>query len=140
MIVVSNTSPLTNIAAIGHFDLLRLLYQQIHIADAVWDELHADKQQWPGTLEVNQAAWIKRTSVHNHALVVALQRDLDRGEAETIALAIEQIIVGVLLEAKTQAHVQAVQPLLDRLRSEAGFFLSNEIYHLALELAQEAGP
>jgi predicted nucleic acid-binding protein len=162
MIVVSNTSPITNLAAINHFDLLRLLYQQIHIADAVWDELHADKQQWPGTLEVNQAAWIKRTSVHHHALVVALQRDLDRGEAETIALAIEQKanlvllderegrraakrlglhvtgIVGVLLEAKTQSHIQAVQPLLDRLRSEAGFFLSDGTYRLALELAKEA--
>jgi predicted nucleic acid-binding protein len=31
MIVVSNTSPLTNLAAIGAFDLLRQLFCEIHI-------------------------------------------------------------------------------------------------------------
>ncbi len=41
MIVVSNTSPLTNLAAIGQFDLLRYLYTELHIASGVWDELNA---------------------------------------------------------------------------------------------------
>lgn len=40
MIVVSNTSPLTNLAAIGQFHLLHRLYGQIHIPDAVWNELN----------------------------------------------------------------------------------------------------
>jgi uncharacterized protein len=39
MIVVSNTSPLTNLAAIGHFELLRKLFGEIHIAHGVWEEL-----------------------------------------------------------------------------------------------------
>lgn len=34
MIVVSNTSPLTNLAAIGQFDLLRRLYTELHICAA----------------------------------------------------------------------------------------------------------
>ena len=38
MIVVSNTSPLTNLAAIGQFDLLQSLFTRIHIAQAVEDE------------------------------------------------------------------------------------------------------
>lgn len=46
-------------------------------------------------------------------------------------------VVGFLLEAKTQAHLVAVQPLLDWLRTEAGFFLSEGLYRLALELAGE---
>lgn len=33
MIVVSNTSPLTNLAAIGQVDLLRQLYGEVHIPD-----------------------------------------------------------------------------------------------------------
>jgi hypothetical protein len=41
MIVVSNTSPLTNLAAIGQFSLLGRLYNEIHIANAVWSELNA---------------------------------------------------------------------------------------------------
>lgn len=41
MIVVSNTSPLTNLAAIGQFALLQKLYANIHIAEGVWNELNA---------------------------------------------------------------------------------------------------
>ena len=48
MIVVCNTSPLTNLAAIGQFDLLRQLYTELYIAEAVWDELNAGGQRWPG--------------------------------------------------------------------------------------------
>ena len=39
MTIISNTSPLTNLAAIGQFDLLQTLYIQIHIAQGVWEEL-----------------------------------------------------------------------------------------------------
>lgn len=161
MIVASNTSPLTNLATIGQFELLRSLYQHVYVADAVWNELHANGQRWPGAREVSDADWIKRIGVRNQSLVIALQRDLDQGEAETIALAVEQNanlvllderegrraaarmglrvtgVVGILLEAKTQSLIGAVQPLLDRLRAEAGFFLSENLYRLALELAQE---
>ena len=45
---VSNTSPLTNLAAIGQFDLLRQLYGRLLIAEAVWAELNADGRAWPG--------------------------------------------------------------------------------------------
>jgi uncharacterized protein len=47
MIVVSNTSPLTNLAAIGQFELLRQLFGEITIAEGVWAELNADGQEWP---------------------------------------------------------------------------------------------
>ena len=39
MIVVSNTSPITNLAAVSHLDLLQVLYGQITIPDEVRDEL-----------------------------------------------------------------------------------------------------
>lgn len=42
MIIVSNTSPLTNLAAIGQFNLLRRLYTKLNIAPGVWDELNAE--------------------------------------------------------------------------------------------------
>ena len=41
MIVVGNTSPLTNLAAIGQFGLLCRLYGRLHIAEGVWEELNA---------------------------------------------------------------------------------------------------
>jgi len=54
MIVVSNTSPLTNLAAIGQFDCLQPLYAHIHIAHGVWNELNAQGKSWPGRNEVLQ--------------------------------------------------------------------------------------
>jgi predicted nucleic acid-binding protein len=162
MIVVSNTSPLTNLAAIGQFYLLRKLYDEIHIARAVWEELNAQGQRWPGSDEVAAADWIERHTVENEALVTALQRDLDPGEAESIALALELEtdlillderegrhaaqrmglrvvgVVGVLLEAKASNDVSAIRPLLDGLRQTAGFYLSESLYQHALTLAGES--
>ena len=89
MVVVSNTSPLTSLAAIGQFDLLHRLYAKLYIAQSVWAELNAEGRSWPACKEVASADWIERRTVQNQALVAALQRDLDRGESETIALALE---------------------------------------------------
>ena len=161
MIVVSNTSPLTNLAAIGQFDLLRRLYSQVHIARGVWEELNAGGKRWPGCEEVANADWIERHAAQNQALVTALRRDLDRGEAETIALALEldadlvlldekegrhaaqrlglrvMGVVGILLEAKAKGAMDALRPQLDALRQKAGFYLSDPVYQRVLRLAKE---
>lgn len=39
MMVVSNTSPITNLAAVGQLDLLRQLYEKVLIPQAVYGEL-----------------------------------------------------------------------------------------------------
>ena len=56
MIVVSDTSPITNLAAIGQVDLLRHLYGQVYLPDAVFVELTADVQQ-PGAEVALSADW-----------------------------------------------------------------------------------
>jgi predicted nucleic acid-binding protein len=161
MIVVCNTSPLTNLAAIGQFDLPRRLYGGLHIAHGVWEELNAGGRRWPGRDEVAEANWIEQHEVQNQTLVTALRRDLDRGEAETIALALDlgadlvlldekegrhaaqrlglRIVgtVGVLLEAKANGAINTVRPHLDGLRQTAGFYLSPSLYQYALTLAGE---
>ena len=100
MKVVSNTSPLTNLAAIGQFDLLHKLYGEIDIADGVWDELNAFGKSWPGSREVAAADWIHRHTVRNQLWVNSLQRDLDRGESESIVLASELDVDMILLDEK----------------------------------------
>lgn len=148
---VSNTSPLTNLAAIGRFDLLRALYGELLIAEAVWAELNAEGRAWPGRAEVAGAAWIARRAAQNRPLVTALRERLDPGEAETIALAVECQppfvlmderegrhaarrfglktvgVVGVLIEAKARGLITEVGPPLERLRQEAGFYLSDRV-------------
>ncbi len=162
MIVVSNTSPLTNLAAIGQFDLLRRLYGRLHIAEAVWTELNAGGVQWPGCAHVAAADWIERHSIHDQALLAVLQRDLGRGEAETIALGLEleaDLVLldekegrhvaqhlglkvvgvgGILLEAKAAGAISVIRPHLDALRQTAGFYLTDSVYHHLLALAGEA--
>jgi uncharacterized protein len=161
MIVVSNTSPLTNLAAIKQFELLHHLYGELHIAAAVWDELNKEGIRWPGSNEVDDADWVQHYRVKNRELVTALQRDLDQGEAESIVLALEikadlllldekegrraaqrlglRVIgvAGVLLEAKAKGLIDSVRPSLDQLRQKAGFYLSSNFYQSVLKLAGE---
>ncbi len=161
MKVVSDTSPLTNLAAIGKFHLLRDLYGHLYIPTAVWQELNALGRAWPGCEEVARADWITTMDVANTTVVAALCEHLDPGEAEAIALALELQadlvllderegrhtaqrlglrvvgVVGVLLEAKARGLVKSVRPLLDDLRHKAGFYLSDAVYTTALRWAGE---
>jgi uncharacterized protein len=105
MIVVSNTSPLTNLAAIEQFDLLRALYGRVHIPDGVWEELNAGGRRWSGAAQVASAEWVEQHGARNTELVAALRRDLGCGEAESIALALELRADLVLLDERDGRHV-----------------------------------
>ena len=161
MIVVSNTSPLTNLAAIGQFDLLQALFGEIYLATGVLNELSFGGGNWPGAMEVGSASWVHVKAVSDRPLVDALRLDLDLGEAETIALALdlqadlvlldEQAgryaaqhfrlrvmgVVGLLVQSKKRGLVVEVRPHLDALRRQAGFYLSQPVYDHALQLAHE---
>jgi uncharacterized protein len=52
MIVVSNTSPIINLAAVGRLELLRALFERIIIPVAVYHEIVEDGQGLPGAIEV----------------------------------------------------------------------------------------
>ncbi len=162
MIVVSDTSPLTNLAAIGQFDLLHRLFGEIYIANGVWRELNFGGRPHPGSREVETADWIHHREVRDQALVAALRRDLDLGEAETLALAVELEasvvlideregrrtvirlglhplgVLGLLLEAKKKGLVEEIRSSLKALRHQAGFYISNELYRSVLDMANEA--
>ena len=137
MIIVSNTSPLTNLATIGHFNLLNLLYGEVNISTAVWEELSAHNQMWPGANETAEASWIIQHPRLSSSLVHTLRRTLDDGESESIALALELHadlillddrdareaaeavglnvvgVLGILLEARSKDMIREVHPSLD---------------------------
>lgn len=52
MTIISNTSPITNLAGIGKLDLLHQLYGTVTIPQAVYNEMAAISRTVPGTLEV----------------------------------------------------------------------------------------
>jgi uncharacterized protein len=161
VIVVSNTSPITNLAAIGQFGLLRELFGELHIAEAVVHELNAFDRRWPGSAEVEQSTWVKIHRPRDLPMIVALMSELDAGESETIALAMEMNadlvlmdeqagrrlatertlnvigVLGVLMQAKQKRLIELVLPQVDSLRQNAGFYLSDQVYQRIGQLTGE---
>lgn len=99
----------------------------------------------------------------DRTLVEALSNELDLGEAEAVALAVEiqanQVLIderrgrlvaarlnlrctgilGILVEAKSQGLVAEVKPLLDALVNKAGFWVGEPLYNGVLRLVNEIG-
>jgi uncharacterized protein len=161
MIVVSNSSPLVSLGAIGRLDLLRTLYGTISIPRAVHYEVAVRGSGRPGAAEVQSFDWISSRDVGDPNLATVLQGKLDLGEAEAIALALElqadlllmderlgrieaarfglRFIgtLGVLIEAKARGHLQEIKPVLDELRTNAGFRMSEALRARVLQETNE---
>ena len=73
MIVVSDTSPITNLAAIARLDLLQQLYTHLIIPKAVYNEMVNLDQLVPGAVEVQTLPWIQTQAVVDSQQVIALQ-------------------------------------------------------------------
>lgn len=162
MKVISNTSPIINLAAIGQLDLLNKLFGNIYIPDEVYNEVCVIGQGQPGSTEVEQFTWIHVEPITKSVnLVKALKLDVDAGEAEAIALSVEKDadlllidelrgrnlaeyyglnyigILGVLLMAKKKNFINEVKPLLDKLTRDVGFRVSIELYDAVLKACDE---
>ena len=87
-IVIVNATPIISLALIGKLDLLRLLYGTVLTPPAVQAEILAGGIKNIGVLEMQQSNWIRVTSLQDPRRADLLS-DLDRGEAEVIALALE---------------------------------------------------
>lgn len=159
MTVVSNTSPITNLAAIGNLEILQALYGRILIPKAVFDELASDPSN-PGLYEVQHCDWIELVPVTDPLRVQILLLELHRGEAEAIALAVERNadvvlldesiardvakrlglqrsgVLGILLEAKRQGFLPTIRYVVDQLISN-GFWINQPVYRYVLEQANE---
>jgi predicted nucleic acid-binding protein len=89
MLAVSNTSPISNLAFIGHVNLLKLQFGTVWIPEGVAGELavHPD----PAALSAIQRAirdqWIKIAAAQHSTLLSVLLSSLHRGEAEAGLLA-----------------------------------------------------
>lgn len=157
--VVSNASPIINLSAIGHLDLLRALYETISIPDAVFQEITRFDEQ-PGADAVRTLDWITTRVCPRPDLAAALRGELDAGEAEAIALAVATDalllideragrraaarlgvtrlgLLGALVEAKKRGHLSAVRPLLHALRQDAGFWISDALHERVLAAVDE---
>ena len=157
MIIVSDTSPVSNLILIERLDILRKLFTEIIIPTAVDAEIRALKQFDIDLSAYETAEWIKVSAPTNLQKVQTLQINLDEGEAQAIALALEincdlllmderigtniarqeglQTVglVGVLIKAKEEKIIKEVREVLNELRNVAGFWLSNKLKKKILE-------
>jgi len=87
--VVSNSTPLIALSRIGRFNLLKELFHEIVVPDAVFSEVVTSGKGRAGSKELESAKWINCQQVNNRDLITFLKISLDDGEAEAIALAKE---------------------------------------------------
>ena len=161
MIIVSNTTPLIGLASIQRFDLLRQLFGEVHIPQAVYDEaVLAGREAGGAKQEVSTAQWIRTVSVQDRLAVEVLLDDTDLGEAETIVLArelgadwvlmdekkgrrkLEQLglkkigTLGILLKAKQLGLLAVIRPEIEQLHRQ-GFSISQNVIDKVLHQAKE---
>lgn len=158
MLIISDTSPLTNLIRINELDLLKLLYTEVVIPEKVQDELLNYENQKD---EIDKRDWIIVKKVSNSDEVKKLEVELDTEEAEAIVLAKEleadliiiderkgrkiaeenglKIIglLGVLIQAKRMGYVKELKSLLNELIDNVGFRVSQELYNRILKEVNE---
>ena len=161
---ISNSSTLIHLAAIGRLDLLKKFHDKIIIPPAVWREVVEEGRSRPGAQEVKKArenGWIDIVTPEDHRLLQLLRSQLNEGEAEAIALAIERKaktlfldetegravadiydlqksgVIGVLIRAKLQGEISSLKRELTRLRNKAGFWIEEKLYQQVLRSVGE---
>jgi predicted nucleic acid-binding protein len=138
LIVVSDTSPILNLSAVGKLDLLRDLYGEIVVPPSVQGELSRNGTDL-------DPSWTRVVAAQDQNDVAALCEQLDPGEAEAIVVAAELEaelvlvdekrgrriaiarglevtgLLGVLAEAKARGLIHQCRPILDDMIRVAGF-------------------
>jgi predicted nucleic acid-binding protein len=162
MPVVSNTSPLLSLAIIGRLSLLRDQFTEVLIPPNVLEELRVE-EALPGSEALREAmhiGWLRVKQVDDRPFVQLLQRDLDQGEAEAIALA-KQLsaewillderearriakslelrvtgVLGVLLTGHREGKLPSLLRAMQELQEQVGFHISAELF---AEVLKESG-
>lgn len=157
MIIVSDTSPVSNLILIERLDILQKIFSEIIIPPAVDVEIRALENFGTDLSRYETAEWIKIIAPTDLQKVRILQTNLDEGEAQAIALALELNcdlllmderigtniarqeglqtvgLVGVLIKAKEQEVIENVSSIISDLKTEAGFWLNENLERRILE-------
>jgi predicted nucleic acid-binding protein len=149
-VVVSDTSPLLNLALIDQLGLLTSQFSTLTIPAQVWDELTDGDAGLDALRDLHDTEFLTVVEVERSDLFTEVFRELDLGETAAICYAIEQDadlilldekdgrqvarrhdlrvtgVIGILLRAANEDNLE-LQQELDALR-EAGFWISDELY------------
>ncbi|MFB2981425.1 DUF3368 domain-containing protein [Microseira sp. BLCC-F43] len=160
MIIISDTTPLSELSKIGQLNLLKDIFGQVIIPQEVYNEVTTGTH--PATTEVPLAKWIEVRMVSDSQKVLNLKNTtrLGWGECGAIILAEElgadrlliddsparreaesrnlPVVgtVGILLLAKQQGLIPNVKEVLDDLIAN-GKRISQQLYQQVLNSAKE---
>lgn len=159
-IVVSDASPLINLARVEQFELLAAFYGQVIIPPAVYDEVVVQGQGREGSVEIQNASWIDVCEPQDDLAVRVLAAELGMGEASAIILAqerqaalllIDEIrgrrvaqqlglkvlgTLGILARAKREGRIPSLRQILDLLRAR-GTWIGEELCEEVLRFVGE---
>jgi len=158
MLIISDTSPITNLLRVGKLEILKELYGEVIVPQKVYEELCNYENQKE---LIDGKDWIVVRTVMDIEQVKSLLEYLDVGEAEAIILAKEMKadllivdekkgrktaeeyglkiigILGVLVEGKRKGYIAELKPILDKLKNEVGFRMSERLYKGILKAVNE---
>jgi len=158
VIAICNSSPLIALLSIEGINILSQLFKKVIIPEAVYREVFISKI---GHEDLNKAQFLEVKRVKDKKLVKLLRMQLDYGESEVIALALEQEInrviiddkqarkiaeelglkvigtLGVLILAKEKQIIKEVRPLILTMMEKINFRISKAVLNRALEILGE---
>jgi hypothetical protein len=161
MIVVSDTSPISNLIIIGRLDILWGVYGQVVIPPKVLSEIQALKSFGVDLADFEKSDWIEVKTPQNSLEVANLLGEINRGEAEAIVLAEELSadwlliderlgwrvakrkgimtvgLLGSLVKAKEQGIVAQIKPIIEDLRVKSGFWVGEKLVERVLKTVGE---
>ena len=161
MSIVVNSTPLISLALLDQLDLLKMIFGEVIVPCAVYDEVVTRGADKTGYKNLSAVQWFCIEEVINQALKQSIMIELDEGEAEVICIAKEKGIkrvcidefagrkyakllgldvigtLGVLLIAKEKGYIQKIKPCIDKLianNRHIGASVYNEVLRKAGEL------
>lgn len=158
---IINTSPLLYLHQIRQLDILPKLYGTVIAPTSVEQELAAGRTTGIDVPDVNSLDWLQIYTI-DPAATIPNVIDLGRGEAEVIALGLENRnsllilddrlgrriaalyqmrctgTLGVLIKAKQTGYLTAIAPIIADLQAQ-GMWLTEPVIQTALKLAGESG-
>lgn len=161
-IIISNSSPIIHLAKIDQLGLLRDFFGEIMIPEAVYEECMTQGKGRSEVARIKQASWLRVLPVTNQHLVKLLNSEIDRGEAEAIALALETQAswvllddadarekarlyslritgtLGLLLRAKQLGKIASLSVMLDALCLTGFWLRAGLIHRLLVEAGEKA--
>lgn len=148
--VIVNSTPIISLCKIGRIDILKAMYSEIIIPEAVYTEVTKKDDVVKTTLESNKS-WISVKTISNEIDKRMYKARLHDGEVEVMILAQEEnadlVVIddlparktaqylgltltgtlGILIKAKENGIIDAVMPLIHEMQLKHIYFSENLI-------------